>query len=77
MPEINKDNINNKDSRFSVIEKNYKGHSIIFDKHYSRYCWGVLTEKKLDDLKIKIRDRPDKKNKEEYKKKYAEKFKSE
>ncbi len=54
------------DDRYLIVEENYKGHFIIFDKHLNFYCWGRLYHKDLAELKIKIRDRPDLKAKEEY-----------
>lgn len=58
------------DSRFQMIEKNYKGHNIMFDNHYNFYLWGILQDKTLEELKIKIRDRPDIKAKEKFNNNY-------
>ena len=58
------------DSRFQIVEENYKGNNIIFDNHYNFYCWKCLTSKTLEELKIKIRDRQDLKAKEKYNNNY-------
>lgn len=58
------------DSRFQIIEENYKGHNIMFDNHYNFYLWGILQDKTLEELKIKIRDRPDIKAKEKFNNNY-------